>query len=270
MTDPQSFPLLLSVEQVLPLLDDRDWLILDVGQAARYAQQHLPGALHLDYAQLVASDGQAQGLLPPVESLVALFTSLGIAGKNVLVYDDHQGAQAARLIWTLAYLGFDRCALLDGGFPYWQSLTLPVTDKPGQAVAAPFDWVLRPELSLSSADILAADRLTQLQVWDARSSAEYRGEKQLAARGGHIPGALNLDWLELLQADGRLKPVELLQQLLTAIGLERGKQQVCYCHTHRRSALAWLVLQFLGYPHAAAYAGSWSQWGNHPGLPVEH
>jgi thiosulfate/3-mercaptopyruvate sulfurtransferase len=105
---------------------------------------------------------------------------------------------------------------------------------------------------------------------DARSPDEYRGVKRFAERGGHIPGAVNLDWLQTMDpARGlRLKPAQELRALLAPLGVAPDKDVVCYCQSHHRSAHSWMMLRSLGFERVRGYPGSWSDWGNQADTPV--
>jgi thiosulfate/3-mercaptopyruvate sulfurtransferase len=107
-------------------------------------------------------------------------------------------------------------------------------------------------------------------VWDARALEEYTGTKVTALKNGHIPGAVNLDWLELIDHDSnlRLKPLDILKRKLESLGIDKNKKIITHCQTHHRSGLSYLVGKILGLD-IKAYDGSWSEWGNHPDTPVE-
>ena len=111
---------------------------------------------------------------------------------------------------------------------------------------------------------------SQLAIWDARSPEEYRGEKVLAERGGHIPGAVNLDWLELIDKgnDYRLKDLDSLKAKLESLGITADRSVITHCQTHHRSGLSYLLMKILGYPHIKGYHGSWGEWGNRDDTPV--
>ncbi len=110
-----------------------------------------------------------------------------------------------------------------------------------------------------------------LALWDARSVNEYRGISRFSHYPGHIPGAVNLDWLEVMdrQNNIRLKPESDLRNMLTGLGITPDKEVITYCQTHHRSSLTWFVLNYLGYPQARGYPGSWSDWGNRDETPKE-
>jgi thiosulfate/3-mercaptopyruvate sulfurtransferase len=110
---------------------------------------------------------------------------------------------------------------------------------------------------------------TDLALWDARSWNEYSGISRFSRYPGHIPGAVNLDWLELMdrQRNLRLKADEELKSRLFELGLGPDKEIVVYCQTHHRSSLAWFVLRYLGYRRCRGYPGSWSDWGNRDETP---
>ena len=94
---------------------------------------------------------------------------------------------------------------------------------------------------------------------------------QRAARGGHIPGAVNLNWMDTMdpQRQLRLQPAPVLRQLLDLRGVTTDKEVIVYCQTHHRSAHTYWVLRYLGYPRVRGYPGAWSEWGNDPSVPVE-
>ena len=120
-------------------------------------------------------------------------------------------------------------------------------------------------------DVQAAIGNDNFAIWDARSAAEHRGEKVFAQRGGHIPGAINIDWLELIDKpnDFRLVNLDQLQQRLNTLGLTADKTIITHCQTHHRSGLSYLAMKILGYPNIQGYHGSWSEWGNREDTPIE-
>jgi thiosulfate/3-mercaptopyruvate sulfurtransferase len=114
------------------------------------------------------------------------------------------------------------------------------------------------------------DRLNDpaVAVLDARSPDEFRGKDVRAKRGGHIPGAVNVEWQENLRADGTFKPVDELRAMYAAKSVTPDKTVVTYCQTHHRAAHSYFVLRLLGYPRLVGYDRSWSEWGNRDDLPL--
>jgi thiosulfate/3-mercaptopyruvate sulfurtransferase len=110
-----------------------------------------------------------------------------------------------------------------------------------------------------------------LCLLDARTPEEYAGTNVRAAKGGHIPGAVNLNWLDTIDRahDARLFGEEVLRGMLADRGVTEDRDIVTYCHTHHRSAHSYVILKHLGFPSVKGYAGSWSEWGNDPQTPVE-
>ena len=102
-----------------------------------------------------------------------------------------------------------------------------------------------------------------------RGADEYRGEKVLTARGGHIPGAINFEWTAGMDPERQLRIREDLAAELEGLGITRDKEIITHCQTHHRSGFTYLAAKALGYPRVKAYAGSWGEWGNHPDTPIE-
>jgi thiosulfate/3-mercaptopyruvate sulfurtransferase len=119
-------------------------------------------------------------------------------------------------------------------------------------------------------EVIASIEKNDVIVWDARAKEEYEGSKITALKNGHIPGAVNLDWLDVMDRDNglKLKSPDLLQQQLASIGITPGKKIITHCLTHHRSGLTYFVGKLLGLD-IQAYDGSWSEWGNHPETPIE-
>jgi thiosulfate/3-mercaptopyruvate sulfurtransferase len=140
-----------------------------------------------------------------------------------------------------------------------QPETKPATD-------LEFEIDLSPQVSM--ADTLSSIDDPQTIVWDARSAEEYRGQKLAAARGGHIPGAINLDWLDTMDRDNGLRIRKDIETQLEQLGITRDKRVITHCQTHHRSGLTYVIGKSLGYD-IRAYDGSWSEWGNQPDTPIE-
>ncbi len=265
-------PLILEPEQLEAVLGRDGLLIVDLGKADTYLQYHVPGAVHLDYARLVRQQPPAMGMPPDPTALVATLSALGVAEHtHVIAYDDEGGGRACRLLWTLELAGHDRFSLLNGGLHAWANEGHPL--ETGAVEARPAEFAgHRNDAPLAEREYLHS-RLgaSDLALLDARSPAEFAGERVFAARGGHIPGARNLEWTATMDTarNLRLRPAAELHAMLRERGVELDHEVIVYCQTHHRSAHLYVVLKSLGYERVKAYAGSWSEWGNSPDLPIE-
>jgi thiosulfate/3-mercaptopyruvate sulfurtransferase len=273
MTEPL-LPLLVEADVLRGHLDDPKLLVVDLTKAETYAQGHIPGAVFLDYPRIIRMAKPIGGLLPDEAQLSVVLSDLGLSpDTHVVAYDDEGGGKAARLLWTLEVIGHRHYSLLNGGLHVWANEGHPLEQKANTAPPSGYQAQRQPgcEAVVGRQFILEHLNDEQVALLDARSPAEYRGEKLYAARGGHIPGALNIEWTELMDQSHnlRLKSIAALRTLLEEKGFTPEKTVIAYCHTHHRSAHTWFVLKYLGYPKARGYEGSWSDWGNQPDTPIE-
>ena len=266
-------PLIVEPEELESRLGDADVLVIDLSKAETYRQYHISGAVHLDYPQIIAGRKPVMGLLPPDEQLSRVFASIGLTPEqHVVAYDDEGGGKACRLLWTLATIGHTRHSLLNGGLIAWANEHHRMTNEP--TPVTPSDYPVarhHPDAIADSAYILSRLNAPDLGLLDARTPEEYAGIKCYAQRGGHIPGAVNLDWMAGMDRDrnARLLPQETLRPMLAERGLTPDKEIIVYCQTHHRSAFSYVMLKYLGYERVRGYPGSWSEWGNLPDTPIE-
>ncbi|MDH3640110.1 MAG: sulfurtransferase [Gammaproteobacteria bacterium] len=251
---------------------DPRMLIVDLCKDERFAQSHIAGAVHLEYRQLITGSQPAPGQIPGPEQLSDMLSAMGCTlDSKVVAYDDEGGGKAARLLWTLDVIGHPCFALLNGGILAWTAENYSLT--------ADFVAPSRSDYPVSVGDHGIADlgyirsRLgdPKLALLDARTPGEFVGSQVRATRGGHIPGATNLNWLDTLdpQRNYRFKPKPELMKLLADRALTPDREIVAYCHTHHRSAHSYIMLRHLGYENLRGYPGSWSEWGNRTDTPVE-
>ena len=266
---------LLEAKQLAKLIevDDQKPLIVAVLNAQEFAQGHIPHSVVFDPSLLSSQQKPAAGQLPATDSLIQALQNIGLPSdktSTIVAYDNAGGSVAGRFIWTLALFGYHNTALLNGGLKSWQRSQLSLSTEVNAVTPSTLELTLDPRFIANKDDVLASISDEHSIIWDARSAEEYRGEKVLAARGGHIPGAISHDWLLLQDEQECLKPLEQIRTELAQKGIDANKQIITHCQTHRRSGLSWFVAyKLLGFDHVKAYPGSWSEWGNDEALPIE-
>jgi len=248
--------------------------IVDVRDAWEYdGIGHVPGAVNVPFDAFRAAEHAADadhtgggdaGMLPGMDVFEALMSEAGIAREDhVVAYDDHHGVFAARFLATAELYGHprDRLHLLDGDFSAWQREHETTTDAPDPE---PTEYGTRrpAETPLVDADAVAAAlEDSGTAIVDTREDWEYAES--------HVPGAVLLDWRELVDDETRgLKPRAEMERLLEERGITRDKRVLLYCNTARRISHTYVVLRFLGYPELAFYEGSLTEW-EAAGRPVE-
>ncbi len=272
-TRPAAPPYFIEAEEAESLLGGDNVVIVDLTRPEVHAQLHLPGAQPLEYGLLLGGVKPAVGLLPDLDRLNQLMATLGIGpGSRVIAYDDEGGGRAARLAWTLHVMGFFNVSVIDGGIHAWANEGHRVTAEPAVANAPggfSVDEIDGAALAVKDY-VLARVEDGAAQLFDSRTLPEYTGERAVAQRGGHIPGAINLNWQDTMDTSRnlRLKDAATLEAMLSELGFDPANEVITYCQTHHRSAHSYLMLRHLGFEKVRGYAGAWAEWGNDPSLPV--
>ncbi|WP_419737034.1 rhodanese-like domain-containing protein [Pseudomonas sp. COR18] len=270
MPDFSGLPLVIEPSDLLPRLDTPGLILVDLTSSARYGTGHIPGARFVDPKRTQLGQPPAPGLMPPQEALEALFGELGHNPDAVyLVYDDEGGGWAGRFIWLLDVIGHTRYHYLDGGLLAWLDEGLPVSEDIPAVAGGPVALTLHDEPTATRDYLQSRLGAPDLAIWDARGPLEYSGEKVLAAKGGHIPGAVNFEWTAGMDKARSLRIRKDMPAILDSLGITPDKEVITHCQTHHRSGFTYLVAKALGYPRVKGYAGSWGEWGNHPDTPVE-
>lgn len=265
-----NLPLFIDPETLSQVADESNTQIVAVEGEAEFAAGHIPGAARIDLGRIVAAQAPIHGLLPDAQAIAEALSDAGLRNDaTIIAYDRSGDAQAARFVYTLAAMGHQQFGLLDGGLEAWLQSGLGTESGPAHHAPTDFQVSRSPE-TIANRDWIEShlDNDT-MRALDVRSADEYAGRDVRSARGGHVPGAAHLDWQDLKDSNGRLKPAADIEALLTARGLSPDQEIVTYCQSHMRSSYAYLVLRALGYQHVRGYPGAWSDWGNCDDTPVE-
>ena len=278
------FETLIRCKEFLPHLDKPSWAVVDCRFSMQDAEQgyrdylkaHIPGAVyaHLerDLCGQPVSTKSSRHPFPDPEALASKLSDWGIdEDAQVLVYDDYFGGFAVRLWRMLGWLGHKNVALLDGGWPRWRQLGLPIRSGEERRPRREFVARLRLELLVDANAVEEELASGNAPVIDTRSERSYTGAKApQSPASGHIPGAQHFFFPENLDADGLLLDSQELRARYEAILQGRpAEQAIVYCTSGVTASLNILAMQHLGLGEARLYPGSWDEWSADPKRPVE-
>jgi thiosulfate/3-mercaptopyruvate sulfurtransferase len=249
---------------------DEDVLLYDMG--------HISGAIKVDWH----SELQHQVVRDYVahDAFSTLIGSKGISKAHTVVfYGDRNNWWACYAFWVFKLYGHEHCRIMNGGRQKWLDEGRPLSQERPHYPAVAYT-ASAPNLAIRAFRQQVLEHMHARQpLIDVRSPAEYSGElthmveypQEGALRGGHIPGAANIPWGQAVAADGTFKSVEELKALYEGkAGLTSQADVIAYCRIGERSSHTWFVLTYLlGYPHVRNYDGSWTEWGNLVGVPIE-
>jgi len=247
------------------MLDDPKLILVDARSYKDYSEGHVPGAVNLDFFYYHWFDTSKDGMKAFNIQMRKLLSILGITKeKTIVFYDDVSGMSAARGVWLLTYFSHKKAFMLDGGIKKWKSYGLPIEIKTNGFKPAKFSGKINKNVFAGFEYI--KKNLDKIKLVDARAQGEFDGTVIRAARKGHIPNAINIDWTLNIEEDGTMKENESLSNLYK---LSKDDEIVTYCQGGYRAANSFLALKKLGFKNVKVYVGSWGEWGNRLDLPVE-
>ena len=243
-----------------------------------FEEGHVPGAQFFHWERDL-SDSTTRDILD-TEGFASLNGRHGISEDDtVVIYGGGRVPNWFALFayWEYKYFGHEDVRVLDGGKPYWTENDYPLTTETPEFSPVEYDPSGPFEEIRAYRDDVEAAIERGVPLVDVRSPEEFAGEiiapeglQETAQRGGHIPGAKNVPTATVLREDGRFKPPEELEQLYADAGITPDDEVVTYCRVGERSSIAWFALhELLGFDDIENYDGSWTEWGNTIGAPIE-
>jgi thiosulfate/3-mercaptopyruvate sulfurtransferase len=273
---------LVSTEWLADHLDAPDVRIVDASfylpaqkrdPKAEFANQHIPGAVYFDIDEIADKSNLLPHMLPAPEQFAEQARKLGLgSGNKIVVYDTTPMTGACRVWWMFRAMGHKDVAILNGGLPKWMAEGRSVTDDPSPPRDRAFNPKYNGEIVRSISDVRSLIESKKEQIVDARAANRFRGEVPEARPGlriGHMPGAFNLPYNELIDAKtGTMLPADQIKARIAASGLDPSKKVTASCGSGVTACVVALGLYLTGAPDAAVYDGSWTEWGGRADTPI--
>ncbi len=276
-TNDNDYPnsdLLFSVDQLVNYLDNPDVVVVDMREEG-FEDGHIPGAVNIKGVDALHDDNHSiEGFLLPSEKFAEKVGDKGISNDTkVIIYDEGNSLYAARLFYALDVYGHDNKHILNGGLAAWKEANLDLSTEPDDIASAEFQVADRSDQTMCDISYIQ-ERMNDddFVIFDVRSEEEYTGEDQRTEFAGHMPGAVHLEWSNAIYEDEDVpyfRSTKDIEKMLSDKGITPDKEVVPHCHTNVRGSHAFFTLRLMGYESVRAYEGSWTEYGETEGVPVQ-
>lgn len=271
--DAQKATLMADVQWLKDNLDKVD--VIDARAEKDYNNGHIEGSVNAPWQSLCDMQGKpgeaGWGVVLPKDELAAKIGALGISGeKPVIVYAQPPGwGEEGCVLWILKMAGIKNAKMLDGGYEAWQTAGNETSKDAVKTIAVPFKIAGVDESLTASTDFINKN-IGKIKIVDSRSEKEYKGAADYGeARGGHLPGAINIPFESMFNQDKTLKDFDQLSQMFKEAGLKTDDEIVTYCTAGIRSGYMALVMRAAGFENARNYDASFYEWAGNKSLKVE-
>ncbi|OQX79375.1 MAG: hypothetical protein B6D61_03710 [Bacteroidetes bacterium 4484_249] len=233
--------------------------VISVRKPADFKKSHMKNAINIDLKKL-ASDTDPKGILKSPEEIAGILGKAGIDGKGlIVVYDDGKMKYAGRFYWILKYLGVENVKLLHRDLKKWQAARIPITKTPTPVKAKTFTPNLNKSIFVDEAYV-KANKANAVLI-DVRPPDEFNGTSTKPVTKGHIPGAKNMEYTQILKEDGSLKSKAEIENIAKGVGATADKEIILYCGTSTRAGIVYMAFTtILGYKNVKVYDGAYNEW----------
>lgn len=250
---------LISAEKLAEVFEKENVQVIWAGSNEGY-RIHIKGAISMPYNEL-CNHQPVKNLVKTPEEMAQILGSKGISAyKTLVVYDDGIGKYAARLYWTLKYLGAKDVKMLDGNLPAWKKNQGYVTVSPTKNSPVEFKITVDKKQLATINEVKDAIDDASVLILDARPTEDFTSASEANSKNGHISGAVNVDFENLKDENGLLKSQEELKKIFKSAGVTHDKTIIVYCNSGVRASFVYLALKELKYPNLKVYDGSFLEW----------
>ena len=255
---------------------DASWYLpaMERNGKLEYKKAHIPGAVFWDIDVIAAKDTSLPHMLPAPKDFQKHMENIGIGNETtVIIYDGFGLFTAARPWWMLRIFGHEKVFILDGGLPKWKAEKRKIEATKPKYVKTQFKVNFNEKLIRKTSDVIGNLKNKKEQILDARSASRFfakEPEPRVNCRSGHIPGAFNLPFDQLLDPETKtVLPKKILEKKFQEAGINLNKPVITSCGSGVTACVLSFALYLLDKPDVGVYDGSWSEWGTNESLPIE-
>ena len=251
------------------LKNNKSFVVIDVQAADVYAKQHIQGAINIPHKSLYKT-GPIEGQFKDAAELAAIFGKAGVnETTSIVLYDDGSQKYNSRVWWVLKYLGATDVRLFHKEKSQMEAARIPITSTPTTKKAVVFTPTVKETMNVSMEAVKLLNGNANYVLLDAREPDEFNGIDKDKKSNGHLPGAILMNFKELLSQTGAYKSKDEIISTAAKFGVTPEKEIVVYCQTGIKAAVLYIALkEIAGFPNVKLYAGAYAEWASVPENPI--